>query len=97
MRKQSPASTTAIQCDLEDARTFDDMAAHFGVPNRRRLIHFLAQAFREGRLVVLDRVTKECLVSAAEERMLAKARKAAREMVLYVLWEEGYRADPYER
>jgi hypothetical protein len=45
---------------------------------------------------VLDRVTKECLVSAAEDRMLTKAKRAARDETHLVLFEEGYRATPFD-
>ncbi len=65
--------------------------------DRASVVMFIAKAYEDGRLIVLDKVTKECLVSAAEERILKLAKKTAREEVLYQLWNEGYRTDPYER
>ena len=70
--------------------------AEFGFSDRGEFFDMLFLAYSEGRLAVLDRVTKECLVSAAEDRMLTKAARAARDETHMVLFEEGYRATPFD-
>jgi hypothetical protein len=72
------------------------MAVDFGLGDKTALITFLAKAHSDGLVVVLNKVAKECLVGAADERFLKLAIRKAREEVLYQLWAEGYRADPYE-
>jgi len=70
--------------------------AEFGFSDRGEFFDMLFLAYSEGRLAVLDRVTKECLVSAAEDRVLTKAKRAARDETHLVLFEEGYRATPFD-
>ncbi len=74
----------------------DKMVAEYGVCGRNSLIEMLMEAHADGRLLVLDAATKALLAGAAEEKMLTKARRAARETTYLVLFEEGYRAHPYE-
>jgi hypothetical protein len=47
--------------------------------------------------MIVNEAAKESLVGAAEERILKLVERKARQTVYQVLWEEGYRSDPYER
>ena len=79
-------------------RTYLNAAViEYGTANISKLMETWARAHHEGRLIVLDRVTKEALVGAAEEKMLVKAAKAGRTASFLALYEEGYRPDPYDR
>ena len=80
----------------EEKAALDRMVADLGMPGRRAVITFLIHAHMNGVLMVMNKAAKESLMGAAEEKMLAKAQKIARETAQYVLWEEGYRADPYD-
>ncbi len=73
------------------------MMAEFGFTDRGPFLDMLMAAYADGRLLVLDAPTKAALVGDAEEKMLTKARRAARETVYLVLFEEGYRAHPYDQ
>lgn len=72
------------------------MAADFGLLNVPALLRYLVKAHDDGLLMVVSKAVKECLIGAAEERVTKQAQKTARETTHYVLWQEGYRPDPYE-
>lgn len=93
------AKTTSISFNSKPiTRSYlNEAMADMGISLPGHLLDVLMLAYHEGRLLLLDRPTKEAIVGAAEAKMQAKAEKAARAMTYLVLFEEGYRADPYER
>lgn len=96
--KQSGSNVVVTFMVSPDVRNgLDELARDLGLPTRNSLLSFLVQANRNGLLMVMNKAAKESLVGAAEDRLLSKAEKTSRETCLYVLWQEGYRADPYDR
>ena len=94
MRRQ-PDDKAFVLLPQDTKRALTKTAHSYGYTRLSDFLKFLATAFEDERVLVLDRLTKELLVGAAEEIVLSKARKAAREEALYTLYEEGYRATPY--
>ncbi len=93
----SDTTTISFHCQPVTRTYLDEAMTAYGCSLPGRFLDMLLLAHHEGRLLLLDRATQEAIVGAAEDRMIAKATRAARDQVHLVLWEEGYRADPYER
>jgi hypothetical protein len=87
---------SAVMLTAEERKALEAMAHDFGVPKARDFIRYLCKCHADGLLVVLSKVARDCLVGAAEETMLRKAVRAAREEVLFQLYSEGFRTSPYE-
>lgn len=75
-------------------RTFDAWLTEMGFAGRKDALLFLARAMRDGRLLVMDKLTKEILVGDARDNTLLAARAAARHEAKIVLYEEGFISDP---
>jgi hypothetical protein len=86
-----------IPCYLTDRDALKLMAVDFGIPNTKALLRFLVKMHQDGLLVVMNKVAKECLVAAAEEKIVRMAKRAALEETNFVLYQKGFVADPYER
>jgi hypothetical protein len=98
MPKRYPETpkTVVFKLDAETKATLNQMVLDYGMPDRLALLKYLCQAYSNGLLMVVDKATKECLVGAADERMLKMAKRAARDETRWVLYSEGYRATPYD-
>lgn len=94
IREDSP---TLIQLPKDLAGQLDAMVADFGAGSRVGLIRHLVTSHHKGLVMIVNEAAKESLVGAAEERILKLVERKARQTVYQVLWEEGYRSDPYER
>lgn len=79
-----------------ERKAFEAMARDFGIAKTKDFINYLTKCHQDGLLVVLNASAKECLVAAAEEKVLRIAKRAAREETHFVLYEEGFRTTPYE-
>jgi hypothetical protein len=73
------------------------MATDLGIPNSKALLRYLAKAYRDGLLVVMNKAAKECLVAAAEDKIIKMAKRAALEETNFTLWQKGFINDPYSR
>ena len=85
-----------FQVSDETKRLYDQMSADFGFTDRADLLRFLCKMNADGLLLIVNKATKDALIAASEERVVKVATRTAREATHYVLWEEGYRATPYE-
>jgi len=74
----------------EDDLTFVEWANELGMNTPVKLFHYLCAAYRDGRVMVLDRPTHQALFEATRERSLREARRVARQEAKNVLFEMGY-------
>lgn len=70
--------------------TFVEWAAELGISKKDKLFHLLCQAYREGRVFILDRPTHQALFEATLDRTMREARRVARQEAKNVLFEMGY-------
>jgi hypothetical protein len=91
-----PGGRSIISLSVEERKALDAMAKDFGFLVIKDFIRYLTICHRDGLLVVMNKTGRECLVGAAEETMLRKAVRAAREETLFQLYNEGFRTSPYE-
>ena len=74
----------------EDDLTFVEWMSELGMNKRERLFHHLCQAYRDGRVLVLDRPTHQALFEATLDRTLREARRTARQEAKNLLYEYGF-------
>lgn len=79
-------ATTLPRDDL----TFTEWAVDLGMSNPAKLIHHLCEAYREGRVCILDRPSYQALFQATLERTLRETRKVARQEARNLLFEMGF-------
>ena len=89
-----PATFSISRVDPGACTTFDAWSRGLGFTGRREAFLFLTRAMRDGRLAVMDKLTKELLVGDAREYVLRQARAESRHETRKVLYEEGFISDP---
>ena len=74
----------------EDDVSFTEWTAELGMSHPSKLYHHLCQAYRDGRVLILDRPTQQALIEATRETTLREARRVARNEARNLLFEMGY-------
>lgn len=95
----SPARVHRVQFDVDHPTylTLSEMVLHYGCSSRQALVQMLAMAWREGRMPILDKTSRDVLVGASREEVMREARRAARAEVNLRMYELGFISDPHEK
>jgi len=80
--------------DANAVKVFDSWCAYMGFRGRKAGMLYLTRAMRDDRLLVMDKVTRECLVGAATDTIIDLARREAAHAAKVVLYQEGFISDP---
>lgn len=65
--------------------------------SRNSLLEALPHAWKEGRLLWLDKPTLDALVGAVEDRIVLRAERVTRKTVREVLHEQGFVLTQYDK
>lgn len=96
MSPKIPKTMNLIIANIDTAavRVLDEWCTFMGFAGRRAGLIYLARAMRDNRLLIMDNVTRDCLVGAAKATVLEAAREEARHTAKVVLYEQGFISDP---
>jgi hypothetical protein len=86
-----------IACEKDDRKTFDEWLKSSGVLSRNASFHYICEAIRNDRLIILDAPLASLLFDYFLVRSRKVAEKAATDTVLHILWSEGFIASPDDR